>query len=1856
MHTRSFGTLTLLSLLTMEAAAALTGEVSQSWLSPGITLPTSAKAPLFISLTPDRAACERAYGRDWAGKCSRPFGLYAARVQGVSLSPAIKGTWRWASGNRLSFTPDEAWPAATRYSVSLGGMALPETTTLTESNPGFSTPPLTMSAKNARFWLDPTVGGERAVSFEAEFSTAVLDRRAFEKAFRLSAPGAEGLKLGTPVFVWNYDGTRVYIRVPVKALGERAAVLRAAFPGTAGAWSAPDRRHPQVKAGYETAEITLQIPAAGELYRLSRADLAPTKTDALESVYELTLRPTLLTTPEALMRALRVAALPSRLNESAVSDTDWSKAPAIDAEALARSTPVSVESAQDPAVPSDTIRLTLRTKSGSFLHVSLPSGFGPAPQATLQKPWHTVLHAADPGASVGFLQPGSMMTLSGTRTFTLHAEGVERIRWRIERFRDPFFAVLSQQYRAHSTVTDAAAYAEAAEGVLNVQKDQRFASLSLDEAKFAQGPSGLFQVTLTGEKRAEDGSWKPCAQASKRLLVTDTALIAKTERTGSHRVFAADLQTGAPAEGLEVTLLGANGVPLQTAATDSTGSAAFATTEGLVREKAPSAVIAKNAKTGDVAWVSLADFSNIDDLSDFDVNGRDIPPAGLTGLVFAERGLFRPGETLRAGMIVKTADFSPLPAALPVEVRLTDAAGRLLHSETKTLTPEGLAEVLWETPKDILPGRVRIDVLTGKTVVASSVVRVEDFTPEAMTLRAAPENAVLGWLTPEEGRVNLTLKNNFGQGAAGREVRGTVSAYSPGELRFPGFDDYVFADPLPAEGSDSIKLLPLETNAEGRAAADLPLAALAKGTVRVNAQFEGFEAAGGRAATESLSLLVSPARAMLGWKTAGTAHPLSWLPAGSGAALDLVLVDRNLKPLSGESLQVTLAKRQYVTELATDSTGALRYRDRAVETAASSLTLQTDADGRAKLDVDTAVPGGFTAVIRSASGDVLARLPYFVAGDDLRQGLADSLPAAKMHLKVQKSAYTSGETAEVDILSPFDGFALLTFESDRIAGHQWTAVKRGHNRAAVPVPEGLTGRAWLSASLVRGTADAARFLKAYARAVVPVTVNARQHTVNFTLEAPERTADPKAVSVTLRADRPGKAFVWAADDGILAITGYKTPSPARSLLEDRALQVTTRQTLDGLMPEGIRLPGASPYGGGFAADALGAALTTNPFRRTAEKAAVWWGGLVDVSPEGTPLTITLPAEFSGRIRLMAAGADGAGAGAAARDITVRQPVVLTPQFPAFAAPGDRFRGAVTVSAEEAQKGTLNVTAPAALTGGLADTPLSLAAEGEATRTFDMTAGPLPGAADIAVSFKTDGETRTRTVPISIRPHRAHFTETHWSTFTDRSEAVLQVSESLYPHEAETVFTVSAVPVPAVTALMASLTLTDWSGTLDRIAAALPRTALLGKPALLREAGLSEADFRKETLRFADGAYSAIRDSLRWQGVSRWQWGEPDLFATAFALDFLLTARENGLTVPTELIYEVRDALGRAVDAADARSLPTARAAAYALAMLTKEGTLSAERIESLRTTMTRARLPWESDVTAAYLAAAYRMMRMESEAAALLQKDILVPSAERTWSDSLDGLTALCAAARLLDTPDASQTVLDALRARDPQTLSVTARAQGAALLTESADAPAARTALDGVTLSCIERTADFDAKDALTRGSVSVTLSAPGCRRVTVKSSASLRGLYWQTLKAGYARDAASKPVHEGLEIEKRLLDADGRPLQTVKTGDVVTVELRARRSRGSDDVPVAVTDLLPGGFELLPSEEALGTGMLRTIRAEDRITLLAEVGTDEARYTYRMRAVSAGSFAVPPAEAADTAAPDVHARSTSMRVTVTD
>ncbi|MFR3458951.1 MAG: MG2 domain-containing protein [Bilophila wadsworthia] len=230
----------------------------------------------------------------------------------------------------------------------------------------------------------------------------------------------------------------------------------------------------------------------------------------------------------------------------------------------------------------------------------------------------------------------------------------------------------------------------------------------LDVAPLFKDGRGLMRIELVGM----DGD-KEVVSASRFLLVTDLD-DCEEERRRKRDVFVCSLSEGNPIFGAAVHILGTNGLPVAEAVTDAGGRAALPSVSGLNREKRPVAVTVsvKRGADEDAAWLPLDDYSRVVDYSRFPTQGQTSNADGINAYVFSERGIFRPGETLRFGMLMRRGDWKALPPDMPFFAELSDPSERTILRRQFIVGADGLAELSWTVPEGAPTGRYRLDVQT----------------------------------------------------------------------------------------------------------------------------------------------------------------------------------------------------------------------------------------------------------------------------------------------------------------------------------------------------------------------------------------------------------------------------------------------------------------------------------------------------------------------------------------------------------------------------------------------------------------------------------------------------------------------------------------------------------------------------------------------------------------------------------------------------------------------------------------------------------------------------------------------------------------------------------------------------------------------------------------------------------------------------------------------------------------------------------------------------------------------------------------------------------------------------------------
>ncbi|MEP6546843.1 MAG: alpha-2-macroglobulin, partial [Gammaproteobacteria bacterium] len=1361
------------------------------------------------------------------------------------------------------------------------------------------------------------------------------------------------------------------------------------------------------------------------------------------------------------------------------------------------------------------------------------------------------------------------------------------------------------------------------------------------------------------------------SMVDKRLiLVTDLGIVMKRSADGSQDIFVQSIANGLPVAGASVDIVAKNGTTLVTQTTDALGRAHFQKLDDLTRERTP--LLVQVRKAGDLSFLPLIRGDRSLDMSRFDIGGiRSARGANqLTAYLFSDRGIYRPGDAIHIGMITKTANWSKDLAGIPLEAEVLDARGLTVARQRLKLPASGFAELSHTTPDTAPTGTYTVNLYIVKdnrpdAQIGTTAVRVQEFEPDRMKVSAhlSAESAD-GWVSPKDLRALINVQNLFGTPAEHRRVEGTLTL-TPAFPAFRSLPDYRFYDPLRAKEGYSDRLRDADTDAQGNASFDLGLRKYAKATYRVHVLARAFEPGSGRSVTADAAALVSELPFLVGFKTDGE---LDYLSRDAKRIISWIAIDPGTKKTAASGLMLRRVETKFVSVLTKQNNGTYQYESRKKDVTLAETPFAIPAAGL-ELALATDTPGTYAYLIRGVGGLELNRVEYTVVGSaNVTRSLERN---AELQIALNKKDYTPGEEIELSIKAPYTGAGLITIERDRVYAAQWFKSDTTASVQRIRLPADFEGNGYISVQFIRNPASEEIFTSPLSYGAVPFVTSLAARTNALTLHVPDLVKPGEVLHFKLGSAHPTRAVVFAVDEGILQVAHYQAPDPLAEFFKKRALEVKTSQILDLILPEFKRiLAAAAPGGDGEAA----LRRNLNPFKRKHDKPAVYWSGIVDVESE-RDFTWTVPDTFNGSLKVFAVAVADSTIGVAQSQTLVRADFVLTPNMPVAVAPGDEFEVSVGVSNGVPGSGPdaavgLEAELPAQLESlGSPQQTLKIGELHEAVARFRFRARAQLGAATVKFTASWQGHASRLAADVSVRPASPYLTEIAGGYFTSSTD--VPIGRSLYPNYRKLEVGVSTVPLVLAGALASYLDDYPHLCTEQLVSRGFAALVIARQPELAPATGGATHTPAEAT----PALLAVLRSRQNAEGgFGLWTASVgADEFATVYALHWLIEARERGEAIPPDMLQKASVWLQRyaasAVPDDGSAGLAVLRNRAYATYLLTRQGTVTTPIAAVLRETLdARYAKTWKGDITAAYLASAYRLQHQDREAATLmggLAERIGTPSGRRFayyYDDTIRDAEVLYLLSRHF--PEQAR----ALKAQSLQAL-VTPLSRGeystlsSAMLVLAFDAYAGSVAANGLDkFSGSQRAANDKRSPISFKGKLLLRGAYEGdAKELHLINDTGLSGFFAVT-NSGFDRSPPLGELRQGMEILREYLDAQGQPISSVRSGEEIVVRLRMRAIDAEYIANVAVIDLLPGGFEPVlqrqaDAESPAASGAWQpefTDVREDRVVLYGGLTKNLAEYRYRIRATNAGTFVVPPSYAESMYDRSLRARALPSRVTV--
>ncbi|WP_394842967.1 MG2 domain-containing protein [Pendulispora brunnea] len=846
-------------------------------------------------------------------------------------------------------------------------------------------------------------------------------------------------------------------------------------------------------------------------------------------------------------------------------------------------------------------------------------------------------------------------------------------------------------------------------------------------------------TTLTGKSAAASGG--PPAPKDRfsmpfRSWVQVTRMALSTFRDAEELVtFVSELSTGAGLAGIDVQ--GA-------ASTSKTGA------DGIARQPLgnEAAVIAR--KGNDVAFLSLMPSWQ------GAVSTRPEIKDEVRWFVFDDRKMYKPGEEVRVkGWIrrsgtKKGGDIGLVDGAAKIRWGAADARGNEFIKGLVEVDKTGSFDLAFKIPDTANLGHSRVNLhLFGATSLGESDAvhgfSIEEFRrPEFEVTTETTEGP---HLVGDHAVTTMTAAYYAGGGLPNTEVNWTVTrdqaVYTP-----PNRSDYVFGkqpDLFESFGMRGHSFGPHHGDSVSeswRSVTD------GQGKHRLRIDFEAREPAypmnlhvearlqdvNRQTFASSSNILVHPGSVYVGIRRAR-----AFVRAGEVIDVATIATDIDGHALRGRKVTVSSARLDWEQQ-------GTEFRDVDKDVRTCEVTSGDDA---VHCNLPTMAGGRYrvTAWVTDDQGRKnQSEMLLWVSGEDMPSDAR--MPEDALTVIADKEEYQVGETAELLVMSPFPGEAVVTVGRQGIVHLQRVKMVKSSTTVRIPIEPTWLPNAQVSVQVTglaprkneAGEVDT-RLPKrpAYATGTVPLKIAPRDRKLAITVKPREAKIEPggrTVVELDVRdaGDRPAantQLAVVVVDEAVLALSNYQTPDPMRTfyasrpngvqsatLLEYVRIAKTTAAAEANVAEDSMHQSvGGAARRGAFPAPppppmAPSPAMLSAPAGMAMEKSAAGGeasGGPIHLRTNLTPLAAFVPRVMTDakghasvevklpdsltRYRIMAIAAEGAarfGSGESA--VTARLPLMVRPSAPRFLNFGDRFELPIVVQNQTDQAMTVDVAA------------------------------------------------------------------------------------------------------------------------------------------------------------------------------------------------------------------------------------------------------------------------------------------------------------------------------------------------------------------------------------------------------------------------------------------------------------------------------------------------------------------------------------------------------------------------------------
>ena len=1405
----------------------------------------------------------------------------------------------------------------------------------------------------------------------------------------------------------------------------------------------------------------------------------------------------------------------------------------------------------------------------------------------------------------------------------------------------------------------------------------------------ADPPPGVVEIQVRDKARGS-------VRATVRFGVTDLNMLAKRHRDGTLNVWVLGVHDHRPVPNVEVASVVYSGREIDACRTDANGACSLT---GLPKETVdktkPFALVAR--AEGDFTFIRF-------DQVNLDTSGNDVQGARPSrknpyrASIYSDRGVYRPGDVAHVVAIVRAKDNRAPPVGMPVQVELLDPKRKVSRRLNLKTNEAGIVATDFQFADFADTGRYQAVFKAAKRTLGRYAFNVEEFVPERMEVAAKPAQTAFG--SDDDALIDVSARYLFGGSAQGSRFdlrcELTPIRFKPKQHTAYTFDIWR-EKPAGALALGQVSGTLGEEGASKLACPSLTGRGRLRSAGRLRAMVSVFESGSGRATRGETTAVVHPAPVYIGLKSS-----VDRVEQDKAFKVEGVVVDWNGE-VDGRfdtvELEILKVEREYgwvYDEI--EGRWIDRRHAHLVRTDKRKVPVK-----KGRFAVELSVAESASAyVVRATAGGIQGDLSLSGSWndwwywDDYGRSSNDATPRPQKPgtLTISAPKETSvGEKVEVSVKAPYAGRLLWTVESNGVKTYDWQNVKPGKVDWSFEVEE-FEPNLYVSALLLKDPHEesAKSFLPSRAYGVRSVRVRPDRYLQDIEVRAPDEVRSNASFEVEIdlpEADRPMFVTVAAVDEGILSLTKFATPDPAKTLFERLALGVSTYETIGW----NVSLPagdlGRSTGGGG--PDAPGRVQMVKP--------VALWSGVKEVPAKG-PLKVRfdVPA-YRGKLRIMVVGAGPERLVSASKSILVRDPIVLQTTLPRFLVQGDSVQVPVFLTNLSGAPQKVSVrfnsetlalsSAEEAMTAeeavevkGPPVRQVDLPKDGQATLIYRLEAKAAVGAARMTVEVKAPKLTVRESLEVPFVANAPVTKEVQRLELAPGTLDLKPKLEGWLPTTESSSFWITANPYGDVFDHLTYLIRYPY-GCVEQTTSATRPMLFLGNlvrnvdPKYFSQSKLENAVNagieRVLSMQTASGGFGY------WPGASR-----PVYWGTAYATHMLIDAKKQGFSVPQDRIDEALAWMKRALTTSSDPSITTYQGPYMHYVLALGGQGAKAQMLEALgRLDETKSSNRFSQrylDELKFLLQAGLHVAGDRQFEAQLRNPDVrpILVDRRNGWAFYSDQRRRGMMLSVLVDLfgPDEAfeplaEVVAEGLRARRSYWYStqelvwgVTGLGKMIGKVTKSFSAPKLIANGKSVAPKFIpDAKKDLgDRTFSLYRASEYESLALKSTHKDTDK-------LYLVLSSEGVRPKTPWKTGGKGISIKRRYLDERGEPIAVgdpIDLGDLVYVEISVRNKTAKPITNVALVDRFPAALEIENPRLGRGTRIdwlenrdrwypeHMNLR-DDRIEAFGVLPHRRTvKLVYLVRAVTAGKFTVPPVSIEAMYNPAIWARQRGPQLTV--